>query len=215
MHLDWSILWSKIPLLAGGAVITLEITAISLFLGSLLGFVLAILRVAKVPVLQQLAKLYIVVMRGTPLLVQLFLIYFGLPSLGLDLGAWPSAIIGLSMNTGAYVSEIMRASILSINISQWEAGTMDSSYFETLVFIILPQALKRMIPPLTNQFIITLKNSSLVSLLTIQELFRRGEQIIYSTFRAFEIYTGVAIMYLIMTSTLGALTDYLENRLEV
>ncbi len=215
MHLDWSILWSKIPLLAGGAVITLEITAISLFLGSLLGFVLAILRVAKLPVLQQLAKLYIVVMRGTPLLVQLFLIYFGLPSLGLDLGAWPSAIIGLSMNTGAYVSEIMRASILSINISQWEAGTMDSSYFETLAFIILPQALKRMIPPLTNQFIITLKNSSLVSLLTIQELFRRGEQIIYSTFRAFEIYTGVAIMYLIMTSTLGALTDYLENRLEV
>ncbi len=215
MHLDWSILWSKIPLLAGGAVITLEITAISLFFGSLLGFVLAILRVAKLPVLQQLAKLYIVVMRGTPLLVQLFLIYFGLPSLGLDLGAWPSAIIGLSMNTGAYVSEIMRASILSINISQWEAGTMDSSYFETLVFIILPQALKRMIPPLTNQFIITLKNSSLVSLLTIQELFRRGEQIIYSTFRAFEIYTGVAIMYLIMTSTLGALTDYLENRLEV
>ncbi|MEN8173537.1 MAG: amino acid ABC transporter permease [Chloroflexota bacterium] len=215
MNLEWSILWKSIPLLLQGAVITVQITSISLFLGSILGFFIAIARVAKIPVLMQIAKGYVTVMRGTPLIVQLFLIYFGLPSMGIDLAPWPSAILGLSMNTAAYVSEIMRASISSINISQWEAGAMDSKYFETLIFIVLPQALKRMIPPLTNQFIITLKNSSLVSLLTIEELFRRGEQVIYSTFRAFEIYIGVAVMYLILTSFFGALADYFENKLAV
>lgn len=214
MNLDWSILWRSIPLLFEGAIVTLKITSISLVLGSLFGFLIAIVRVANIPVLKQLAKIYVTVIRGTPLLVQLFLIYFGLPAMGIDLGSWPSAILGLSMNTAAYVSEIMRASISSINISQWEAGVMDSNYYQTLAFIILPQAIKRMIPPITNQFIITLKNSSLVSLLTIEELFRRGEQIIYSTFRAFEIYIGVAIMYLIMTSILGYITEYLENKLE-
>ncbi len=215
MTLDWSILWSKIPLLAEGALVTLQITSISLLLGAVFGFLIAIVRVANIPGLKQIAKIYVTIMRGTPLLVQLFLIYFGLPSMGIDLSPWPSAILGLSMNTAAYVSEIMRASISSINASQWEAGAMDSNYFETLLFIVLPQAAKRMIPPITNQFIITLKNSSLVSLLTIEELFRRGEQIIYSTFRAFEIYIGVAVMYLIMTSILGYLTEYLENKLEV
>ena len=214
MNLDWSILWRSIPLLIEGAIVTLKITSISLVLGSLFGFLIAIVRVANIPVLKQLAKIYVTVIRGTPLLVQLFLIYFGLPAMGIDLGSWPSAILGLSMNTAAYVSEIMRASISSINISQWEAGVMDSNYYQTLSFIILPQAIKRMIPPITNQFIITLKNSSLVSLLTIEELFRRGEQIIYSTFRAFEIYIGVAVMYLIMTSILGYITEYLENKLE-
>jgi len=215
MNLEWTILWQKLPLLAEGALVTIEITSITLLLSAVFGFFIAITRVAHIPVLEQLSRAYVTVMRGTPLLVQLFLIYFGLPSLGIDLSPWPSAIIGLTMNTAAYVSEIMRASILSINVSQWEAGMMDSNYFETLLFIVLPQALKRMIPPLTNQFIITLKNSSLVSLLTIEELFRRGEQIIYSTFRAFEIYIGVAVMYLIMTSIFGALTEYFENKLKV
>jgi polar amino acid transport system permease protein len=212
---DWSILWEKIPLLAEGALVTLEVTSVSLLLGTVIGFLLALFRVAKIPVLTQIARLYVMLFRGTPLLVQLFILYFGLPSIGIALDPWPAAILGLGMNTGAYLSEIMRASIMSIDWSQWEAGMMDSSYFETLGFIILPQAMKRMIPPITNQFIITLKNSSLVSLLTIEELFRRGEQIIYSTFRAFEIYIGVAIGYLIMTTILGMLTEHLENRLEV
>jgi len=212
---DWSILWDKIPLLAEGALVTLEVTSVSLLLGSVIGFLLALLRVAKIPVLSQIARLYIMLFRGTPLLVQLFILYFGLPSVGITLDPWPAAILGLGLNTGAYLSEIMRASIMSIDWSQWEAGMMDSSYFETLGFIVLPQAMKRMIPPITNQFIITLKNSSLVSLLTIEELFRRGEQIIYSTFRAFEIYIGVAAGYLIMTTILGMFTEYLENRLEV
>ena len=215
MTFDWSILWEKIPLLAEGALVTLEVTSVSLLLGTVIGFLLALFRVAKIPVLTQIARLYVMLFRGTPLLVQLFILYFGLPSIGIALDPWPAAILGLGMNTGAYLSEIMRASIMSIDWSQWEAGMMDSSYFETLGFIILPQAMKRMIPPITNQFIITLKNSSLVSLLTIEELFRRGEQIIYSTFRAFEIYIGVAIGYLIMTTILGMLTEHLENRLEV
>lgn len=212
-NLEWSLLWDKIPLLAEGAVVTLQITSLSLLFGSVLGFFLAIVRVAKIPVLAQFAKIYITMFRGTPLLVQLYLIYFGLPGLGITLDPWPSAILGLSLNTGAYVSEIMRASIQSINTSQWEAGMMDSTYFSTLIFIVLPQAAKRMVPPITNQFIITLKNSSLVSLLTIEELFRRGEQIIYSTFRHFEIYIGIAIGYLIMTTVLSIFADYLENKL--
>lgn len=215
MSFDWTILWDKTPFLAEGALVTLAITSVSLLLGSVIGFLLAIFRVARIPVLAQFARLYIMIFRGTPLLVQLFILYFGLPSIGILLDPWPAAVLGLGLNTGAYVSEVMRAAILSIDQSQWEAGTMDSSYMETLAFIVLPQALKRMIPPITNQFIITLKNSSLVSLLTIEELFRRGEQIIYSTFRAFEIYIGVAIGYLIMTSVLGALTEYLEKQLKV
>ncbi|MDT8307694.1 MAG: amino acid ABC transporter permease [Anaerolineae bacterium] len=215
MNLEWSILFDRLPLLLEGALVTLEITAVSLFFGSILGFFVAIFRVGRIPILAPIARIYVTALRGTPLLVQLFLIYFGLPSIGIDLAPWPSAVIGLGLNTGAYVSEIVRASILSISQSQWEAGMMDSSYAATLAFIIMPQSLKRMIPPITNQFIITLKNSSLVSLLTIEELFRRGEQIIYSTFRAFEIYLGVAAIYLIMTTILGALTEYLENRLAV
>ena len=214
MTLDWSILWEKLPLLLEGAVVTIIITSMSLLLGTVIGFLLAIFRVAKIPVLAQLARFYVTIFRGTPLLVQLFILYFGLPSIGISMGPWTAGVLGLGMNTGAYVSEAIRAAIISIDQPQWEAGMMDSNYFETLGFIILPQALKRMIPPITNQFIITLKNSSLVSLLTIEELFRRGEQIIYSTFRAFEIYIGVAAIYLIMTTTLGALTEYLENKLE-
>ncbi len=214
MTLDWTILWEKLPLLLEGALVTILITSASLLLGTILGFTLALFRVAKIPGLSQFARFYVTIFRGTPLLVQLFILYFGLPSIGVALEPWPAGILGLGLNTGAYVSEIIRASILSIDQPQWEAGMMDSSYFETLAFIVLPQALKRMIPPITNQFIITLKNSSLVSLLTIEELFRRGEQIIYSTFRAFEIYLGVAAIYLVMTSVLSALTEYLENRLE-
>lgn len=215
MNLDYTILIEKLPLLLVGAVVTLQITTLSLLLGTVIGFLIAVVRVAEVPFLVGFVRGYVTLFRGTQLLVQLFILYFGLPSLGIELDPWPAAVLGLGMNTGAYVSEIVRAAIGSIDRAQWEAGEMDSAYLETLWFIVLPQAIKRMLPPMTNQFIITLKNSSLVSLLTIEELFRKGEQIIYSTFRGFEIYTGVALIYLVMTAALGFVADYLENRLAV
>ncbi|MBI4870322.1 MAG: amino acid ABC transporter permease [Candidatus Riflebacteria bacterium] len=214
MTLDFSILWQKLPLLLEGAAITLEITFAALVLGTAVGFLVALTRLLQVPVLRQLGRVYVLVFRGTPLLVQLFILYFGLPSVGIKLGPWPAAILGLGLNTGAYVSEIIRAAVESIDRAQWEAGLLEARHLTVLWFIVLPQAVRRMLPPLTNQFISTLKNSSLVSLLTIEELFRRGEQVIYSTFRAFEIYLGVAAIYLLMTTVLSTLQDYLEARLD-
>lgn len=215
MKLDYSILIDRIPNLLMGCLVTLEISLAALVLGMMIGIVLALFRISSVKALRSFSMSYIWVVRGTPLLVQLFILYFGLPQLGIELSSMTAGILGIGLNTSAYIAEIIRSGIIAIDSGQMEAAeSLGMSYPKAMIRIIAPQVTRIIIPSLLNQFIITLKNSSIASLVTITELMRAGNQIIYATFRSFEVYTAVALLYLIMCSSLMVLSIYVEKRLE-
>jgi len=214
MKLDYSILIERIPNLLMGCLVTLELSLASLVLGMLIGVVLALFRISSVRVLRSFSMAYIWVVRGTPLLVQLFILYFGLPQLGIEMSSMTAGILGIGLNTAAYIAEVIRSGIIAIDSGQMEAAeSLGMSYPKAMVRIIAPQVMRIITPSLLNQFIITLKNSSIASLVTITELTRAGNQIIYATFRSFEVYTVVALLYLIMCSALMVLSKYVENKL--
>nr|WP_320146542.1 amino acid ABC transporter permease [uncultured Anaeromusa sp.] len=214
MNLDYSIVLSKLPILLQGCLVTLQISLISLLLGMGLGIAGALCRVSSNRYLNAISSFYVWVIRGTPLLVQLFILYFGLPQLGLKMDSMTAGIVGLAINTGAYVTEIFRAGIQAVDKGQLEAAlSLGMNYRQALVRIIGPQAIKVCMPPMVNQFIITLKNSSIASLVTITELLRTGEQLIYTTFRSFEVYTVIALLYLLMNSVFMLVADNLEKRM--
>lgn len=214
MTLDYSVVLSKIPILLEGCWVTLEISFFSLALGMVFGIAGALCRISSNPVLSSIAFFYVWIIRGTPVMVQLFILYFGLPQLGIKLSSMSAGILGLAINTGAYITEIFRSGIQAIDKGQMEAAlSVGMNYRQAMVRIIGPQATKICIPPLVNQFIITLKNSSIASLVTITELFRTGEQIIYTTFRSFEVYTTIAVLYLVMNSVFMVIADKLEKRM--
>ena len=214
MNLDFSVVLTKIPILLEGCVVTLQISFFALLLGMIFGIAGALCRISSNRALNSIAFMYVWVIRGTPVMVQLFILYFGLPQLGIKLPSMVAGVLGLAINTGAYVTEIMRAGIQAVDKGQMEAAlSVGMSYRQAMVRIIGPQATKICIPPLVNQFIMTLKNSSIASLVTITELFRTGEQIIYTTFRSFEVYTAVAVLYLIMNSVFMVIADRLERKM--
>ena len=214
MNLDYSVVFAKIPILLEGCWITLQISFFALLLGMVFGIAGALCRISSNKVLNSGAFFYVWVIRGTPVMVQLFILYFGLPQLGIRLPSMVAGVLGLAINTGAYITEIIRAGIQAVDRGQMEAAlSLGMSYRQAMRRIIGPQAVKFCIPPLVNQFIMTLKNSSIASLVTITELFRTGEQIIYTTFRSFEVYTAVAVFYLIMNSVFMVIADKLERRM--
>ena len=214
MNLDYSVVFSKIPILLEGCWVTLQISFFALLLGMVFGIAGALCRISSNKVLNSGAFFYVWVIRGTPVMVQLFILYFGLPQLGIRLPSMVAGVLGLAINTGAYITEIIRAGIQAVDRGQMEAAlSLGMSYRQAMRRIIGPQAVKFCIPPLVNQFIMTLKNSSIASLVTITELFRTGEQIIYTTFRSFEVYTAVAVFYLIMNSVFMVIADKLERRM--
>jgi polar amino acid transport system permease protein len=214
MNLDYSVILSKLPILLDGCWVTLEISFFSLLLGMIFGIAGALCRISSNPLLTSIAFFYVWIIRGTPVMVQLFILYFGLPQLGIKLSSMTAGILGLAINTGAYITEIIRAGIQAVDKGQMEAAlSVGMNYRQAMVRIIGPQATKICIPPLVNQFIMTLKNSSIASLVTITELFRTGEQIIYTTFRSFEVYTIIAVLYLIMNSVFMIIADNLEKRM--
>lgn len=214
MNLDFSVVLTKIPILLEGCVVTLQISFFALLLGMIFGIAGALCRISANRALNSLAFMYVWVIRGTPVMVQLFILYFGLPQLGIKLPSMVAGVLGLAINTGAYVTEIIRAGIQAVDKGQMEAAlSVGMSFRQAMVRIIGPQATKICIPPLVNQFIMTLKNSSIASLVTITELFRTGEQIIYTTFRSFEVYTAVAVLYLIMNSVFMVIADRLERKM--
>ena len=214
MNLDFSVVLTKIPILLEGCVVTLQISFFALLLGMIFGIAGALCRISSNRALNSIAFMYVWVIRGTPVMVQLFILYFGLPQLGIKLPSMVAGVLGLAINTGAYVTEIIRAGIQAVDKGQMEAAlSVGMSYRQAMVRIIGPQATKLCIPPLVNQFIMTLKNSSIASLVTITELFRTGEQIIYTTFRSFEVYTAVAVLYLIMNSVFMVIADRLERKM--
>ncbi|NDI36408.1 amino acid ABC transporter permease [Chengkuizengella sediminis] len=206
---------SLIPLLEGALYYTIPLTIISFIIGLTLAVLSAVARISTIKFLQSLSRVYVSIIRGTPLLVQLFIIFYGLPNIGITLDPFLSAIIGFSLNVGAYGSEIIRASILSIPKGQWEAGySIGMSYTKILQRIILPQATRVSVPPLSNTFISLVKDTSLASLVLVTELFRKAQQIAAKEYEFLLLYIEAAIIYWVICFILSLLQDKIENRLE-
>ena len=214
MSFDFSLIWNSLPLLLAGAGVTIEITAIAVGLGFVFGLITSVCRLSGVKILNILAVCYVNIIRGTPLLVQIFLIYFALPMIiGERINPFVAAVAACSVNSGAYVAEIFRAGIQSVDKGQMEAGrSLGLLWMQTMRYIILPQAFKHVIPPLGNEFISMTKETSLVSVIGFEELTRRGQLIIAKTYGSFEIWLTVAFIYLVMTFTIAQLVSYLERR---
>lgn len=217
MEFDYSLVMNSIPLLLEGAAVTVKITALSVGFGMLIGLFVGIARLAHFWPVRALAAIYVDFIRGTPLLVQIFIMYFALPIVtGMRIDPFVAAITACSVNSGAYVAEIFRAGIESIDKGQMEAGrSLGMSWAQTMRYIIIPQAFKRIIPPLGNEFIAMLKDSSLVSVIGFEELTRRGQLIIARTYGSLEIWMSVAVLYLLMTLTISRLVAYLERRYRI
>jgi len=212
------IILNALPNLLRGAVITLELTALSVLLGMIGGSIIGIARLSTLTPLRWLARAYVDFFRGTPLLVQIFMIYFGLPALAegfgfsFSLNRLTAAVLALSLNSAAYLAEIVRAGIQSIDIGQSEAAqSLGLGSVETMRYVIFPQAIRRMLPPLGNEFITLLKDTSLVAVIGFEELFRQGQLIVANNFRPFEIYASVALIYLVLTILSSRAFGWLEN----
>ncbi|WP_027937136.1 amino acid ABC transporter permease [Anaeroarcus burkinensis] len=217
MNFDFDLVTRSFPLLLLGAGVTIQITALSVGFGLVIGVFMGMARLSKLWVIRSFAAVYVDFIRGTPLLVQIFLIYFALPIIiGQRIDPFIAAITACSINSGAYVAEIFRGGIQSIDKGQMEAGrSLGMTWWQTMRFIILPQAFKRVIPPLGNEFIAMLKDSSLVSVIGFEELTRRGQLIIARTYGSFEIWLTVAFIYLVMTLSISRLVAYLERRYKI
>lgn len=202
------------PLLEG-LMVTFRISGVSLVLAFVLGLVTALFRLSNSFLARLLARGYLEIIRNTPLLVQLFFIYFVLGPI-LDIDRFTSAVLALSLFEGAYASEIFRAGIVSIHKGQWEAAhSLGLSTLETYRYIILPQALRRILPPLTGQAVSLIKDSALVSVIAVYDLTMRGQEIIAETYLAFEVWFTVAAMYLVVTVTLSTLVYIMEKRYRI
>jgi polar amino acid transport system permease protein len=206
----------NLPFLLEGALITLEITALSVLLGLVIGTFVGIGRLSKFKIFSIPSTIYVEFLRGTPLLVQIFLIYFGLPSLGINIPAFPAGIFALGINSGAYVAEIVRAGIQSIPKGQFEAArSLGLTQWQTMRYIILPQAFRNILPAIVNEFIALMKDTSLVSVIALRELLRSGQIIISRTFQSFSVYSAVAIIYFILTFTTSRIMRAVEKKMAV
>ena len=212
--MDFTFYQTYLPILTKGAVLTVALTMLSSFFGTILGLISALARISKNAVLKSISQFYTWAIRGTPLLLQLYFIYYGLPQLGIRLNAFPAAAIGMSFCAGAYISEIIRAGIESIDIGQMEAArSLGMTYFQAMHRIILPQAYRRLIPPMGNEIIALMKDTSLASTLAMVELMRSARQIDAATLRSLETYIAAGILYLAMTTVLTLVFNRVEHKL--
>lgn len=203
------------PLLKGAILYTIPLTLITFVCGLILAVLTALARISSVKPLQIIARIYVSAIRGTPLLVQLFIIFYGLPTIGVVIDPFPSAVIGFSLNVGAYASEIIRAAILSIPKGQWEAGySIGMSYPQTLKRIILPQASRVSLPPLSNTFISLVKDTSLAAMILVTEMFRRAQEIAATNYEFLLLYLEVALIYWVICFILSIVQGRLEKRME-
>jgi len=203
------------PLLEAGVMYTLPLTLITFALGLIIAVITALVRLSDWMVPKFIASFYVWVIRGTPLLVQLFIIFYGLPSAGIILSPYVSAIIGLSLSVGAYGSEIARAAVLSIQRGQWEAAySLGMSRTQALRRIILPQAARVSVPPFGNSFIALVKDTSLVSVITFSEMFRKSQEYVALYYEPLILYSEAAVIYLAFSTVLSVLQHRLEKRLE-
>jgi cystine transport system permease protein len=204
---------SLVPLLWAGLVFTIPLTLLSFTFGLVLGLITAIARLFGAAPFVAIARFYVWVIRGTPLLVQLFVIFYGLPSIGILLDAFPAALIGFTLNIGAYSSEIIRAVISSVPKGQWEAAySIGMNWRQAMSRTILPQAARVAVPPLSNTFISLVKDTSLAAAITVPELFQAAQRIVATTYEPLILYIEAAIIYLVLSTFLSTLQGYLERR---
>ena len=211
---DWGVIWYAAPYMLQGAVVTLEISICALILATAVGIVCGLISVSDMAIAKALVRAYVYFVRGTPALVQIFLIYFALPRFGLEFSPFWSAVIALAFNSGGFVSEIVRAGLQSIDAGQTEAAlSIGMTNRQSIIFILLPQSLRRITPPLTNEIITLVKTSSLLSVISITELTRSAQVIVAERFVPFELYAALAVYYLVMISVLSWCSEYIEKRL--
>ncbi|MDD9224522.1 amino acid ABC transporter permease [Aeromonas hydrophila] len=202
------------PLLRAGLIFTVPLTLITFVLGIVLGLSVALARLYGPAPLVMLVRFYVWLIRGTPLLVQLFLIFYGLPSAGIVLDAFTAAVIGFTLNIGAYSSEIIRATLAAIPKGQWEAAySIGMNWPQVMWRVILPQAARIAVPPLSNTFISLVKDTSLAAAVTVPELFQAAQRLASVTYEPLILYVETALIYLLFSSVLSTLQDKLEQRL--
>ena len=215
---DWSAIWPAIPILLEGAKLTLWISVLGLIGGLIIGLVAGIARAYGGWLSRNIALVFIELIRGTPIVVQVMFIYFALPLIftSLRIDPFSAAVATIMINSGAYIAEITRGAVLSINRGFREAGlALGLSRRETLRYVIMPLALRRMLPPLGNQWIVSIKDTSLFIVIGVAELTRQGQEIIAGNFRALEIWSAVAVIYLIITLVLSFILRRLEKRMKI
>jgi cystine transport system permease protein len=212
----WQLLLDSLwPMISGAITGTIPLALASFAIGLVLALVLALMRLSRRSWLSSIARVYISIVRGTPLLVQLFVIFYGLPPLGIVIDPWPSAIIAFSINVGGYAAEVIRAAILSVPKGQWEAAYMiGMSHRRALTRIILPQAARVSVPPLSNTFISLVKDTSLASLILVTELFRVAQEIAAFSREFMALYLEAALLYWIICLVLSSGQSVLEKRLD-
>jgi His/Glu/Gln/Arg/opine family amino acid ABC transporter permease subunit len=216
MTIDWGIIGLAIPLLLNGLWTTLRISLLAVVLGSLLGFALGLMSFSRFAPLRWAVRAYVDFIRGTPLLIQIFLVYFALPGLGINLNEFWAGVTALSLNAGGFIAEIVRAGINSVEHGQAEAArSIGMTGRQVLVHILLPQAMRPIVPPLTNELINLIKGSALLSVISVYELTRAGQAVISTHFVPFEIYFLIALYYYVVISAVAFLSRQLERRLPV
>ncbi|MCE3200702.1 amino acid ABC transporter permease [Paenibacillus sonchi] len=206
---------SLLPLLKAGVAFTIPLAVVSFILGLLLAIFTALIRLSPWTLPKLIARFYVWIIRGTPLLVQLFIIFYGLPAVGIILDPFIAATIGFTLSVGAYSSEVVRAAILSIHKGQWEAAfSVGMTRGQALRRVILPQAARVSVPPLSNSFISLVKDTSLAATITYVEIFKTAQQITATSYEPLLLYSEAALFYLLFCSVLSVLQNYLEKRLD-
>ena len=215
MTMNWSVITQNIDVFLEGALLTLQISALALLLSIPIGVITGLFRVSNNKLLTFISSIYVEVMRGIPLLVLLIWIYFVLGQF-LSLGPYWSAVIGLAIFSGAFIAEIVRSGIQSVPKGQMEAARSSGmTYIQAMKLVILPQAIRAVLPPMASQFIILIKDSSLVSTISVIDLTLIGKNLVATTFRSLEIWTFIALLYLIMTFSLSSVIRYFENKYKI
>ncbi|UTH76543.1 amino acid ABC transporter permease [Chromobacterium sp. IIBBL 290-4] len=214
---DWMTLFeAALPVMLKGAGYTLAFALVAMVLGLALGFAVAMVRVAKLPLLSQLAAFYVSAMRGTPLLVQIFVIYYGLPGIGLELDPVPAGVLALTLNVAAYLSESLRGGIAGVAKGQWDAAfSLGLSWWQTMRHIIAPQALRLSVPSLSNSLISLIKDTSLVSVITVTELMLATKEVIAQTFQPLPLYLAAAAIYWLLSASFERLQRRVEDKLNL
>ncbi|MCP8617880.1 amino acid ABC transporter permease [Salirhabdus salicampi] len=206
----------SLPYLFEGLKITVSITAIGLFFGMIIGAMAGLGKLSKIKFVRNFWSIYVEVVRGTPILAQALFLYYGISDIGIDISSFTAGVIAIAVNAGAYIAEIVRGAVYSIDKGQREAGrSLGLSERQTMRFIIWPQAFKRMIPPLGNQFIISLKDTSVFSVIAVHDIIFMGKEYWNATFEIFETLVMVCLLYLCVTIPSALFLNRLERKMDV
>jgi polar amino acid transport system permease protein len=211
---DWGAVWYAVPYMLRGTVVTLEISFWAMLLATAVGIVMGLISVSDMRILKAIVRAYVYFVRGTPALVQIFLVYFALPRIGFELSSFWSGVVALAFNSAGFIAEIVRAGLQSIDAGQTEAAlSIGMTSRQSILHILLPQSMRRITPPLTNEVITLIKSSSLLSVISVTELTRSAQLIIAERFVPFELYAALAVYYLVIISVLSRLSEFVERRL--